>query len=148
MCRKYKVARALAALSSVLLFGNPTQAANVVINEIYGSRGNAGAAYQNDFVELYNNSANAIDLSTYSLQYTSATGPRTGNSWITLNLSGSIGAALPTENIASGAIIFNLVASAGKLALVSSKSPLKMTNPKSDPSVVDFVGYGISANAI
>jgi hypothetical protein len=41
-----------------------------------------------------------------------------------------------------------LVATAGKLALVSSKSPLKMTNPKSDPSVVDFVGYGISANAI
>ena len=162
MYRKYKVARALAALSSVLLFGNPAQAANLVINEIYGGGGNSGAAYQNDFVELYNNSANAIDLSTYSLQYTSAIGPSTGNSWITLNLTGSIGAGqpylinltggatgavLPTENISSGTIIFNLSATAGKLALVSSQTAFAVSNPQSDPSVVDFVGYGTTANA-
>jgi methionine-rich copper-binding protein CopC len=154
--RKQLIAPALAALSSVLLFGSPTQAANLVINEIYGGGGNSGAVYRNDFVELYNSSASAIDLSTYSIQYASAT----GTSWQVLNLSGSIaagqpyliklasggaiGSALPAENI-SGSI--NMSATAGKLALVSSQTTLTGVDPQSDPSMVDFVGFGTTANA-
>jgi|GEM_PF-1665638 len=154
--RKQLIAPALAALSSVLLFGSPTQAANLVINEIYGGGGNSGAVYRNDFVELYNSSASAIDLSTYSIQYAAAA----GTSWQVLNLSGSIaagqpyliklasggpiGAALPAENI-SGSI--NMSATAGKLALVSSQTTLTGSDPQSDPSMVDFVGFGTTANA-
>ncbi len=133
-------------------------ATTLVINEVYGGGGAAGASYLNDFVELYNGTASNINLATYSLQYTSAT----GNTWSTakLNLTGSIGAgqtyliklassgavgaALTTENI-SGSI--NMSATTGKVALVSNQTALTVSDPHLDPSVVDFVGYGTSANA-
>lgn len=34
----------------------------VVINEVYGGGGNSGATYKNDFIELYNNSLSAVNL--------------------------------------------------------------------------------------
>ena len=46
----------------------------VVINEVYGGGGNAGSHYQADFVELYNPSASAVDLTGWTVQYRSATG--------------------------------------------------------------------------
>ena len=47
---------------------------SVVISEVYGGGGNAGATYTNDFIELYNRTANAISLAGWSVQYASATG--------------------------------------------------------------------------
>ena len=46
----------------------------LVINEVYGGGGNAGATYKNDFIELYNPTAAGISLSGKSLQYRAATG--------------------------------------------------------------------------
>ncbi|HVD64337.1 MAG TPA: lamin tail domain-containing protein, partial [Lapillicoccus sp.] len=46
----------------------------VVISEVYGGGGNTGATYQNDFIELYNNGEQAVDLSTWSVQYGSSGG--------------------------------------------------------------------------
>ena len=51
-----------------------TSVANhVVISEVYGGGGNAGAPYLNDFVELYNPTDKDIDLKEWSLQYAAAT---------------------------------------------------------------------------
>ena len=56
----------------------------VVISEVYGGGGNTGAPYRNDFIELYNHGAASVDLSTWSVQYASAT----GTSWAVTNLVG------------------------------------------------------------
>ncbi|HWI33263.1 MAG TPA: lamin tail domain-containing protein, partial [Lapillicoccus sp.] len=80
----------------------------VVISEVYGGGGNTGATYQNDFIELYNNSDAPVDVSTWSVQYASAT----GTSWTNkTNLVGSIapkahylikGAGVPTASPCRG----------------------------------------------
>ncbi len=50
--------------------------ASVVISEVYGGGGNSGATLTNDFIELYNASDTAVDLTGWTVQYFSATGTR------------------------------------------------------------------------
>ncbi len=47
------------------------------ISQVYGGGGSSGATYQNDFVELFNSSASAINLNGWSVQYSSSTGTGT-----------------------------------------------------------------------
>jgi predicted extracellular nuclease len=63
-----------AAAAAVVLSIANGASAGVVINEAYGGGGNSGSTYTNDFVELYNNTLGAIDISGYQLDYASATG--------------------------------------------------------------------------
>src|SRR6476661_2917198 len=49
-------------------------AATVVISQVYGGGGNAGATYRNDFIELYNATTSPVSLNGWSVQYASATG--------------------------------------------------------------------------
>ena len=125
----------------------------VVISQLYGGGGNAGATYQNDYIELYNRSAATVDLSGWSLQYASAT----GSGWdanrqplggaigpgeyylVSLASGGSDGAALPPANM-NGQI--NMSGTNGKIALVNSFDGLVGNCPTADPHVMDFVGYG------
>lgn len=60
----------------------------VVISEVYGGGGNSGATLTNDFVELYNASSSAVDLTGWSVQYFSSGGTSTP----ALTLSGSVAA--------------------------------------------------------
>src|SRR3954452_10007330 len=55
----------------------------VVISQVYGGGGNAGATYTNDFIELFNRGATAVDLSSWSVQYAATT----GTSWQRTNLT-------------------------------------------------------------
>ena len=158
-------ARRLAALAVVPLVGTAALVATapaaqavdvtspVVISEVYGGGGNTGATYQNDFIELYNNGEQAVDLSTWSVQY----GSSGGNTWTNrTNLTGSIAAksyyliqeaagtapsaTLPTPN-ATGSI--NMSGTAGKVALVSNQTNLPCgADCNAAVGVVDFVGYG------
>lgn len=45
---------------------------NVIITEVYGGGGNSGATLKNDFIELYNTTSSAVDISGWSVQYLSA----------------------------------------------------------------------------
>lgn len=47
---------------------------NVIIAEVYGGGGNSGATLKNDFIELYNTTSSAVDISGWSVQYYAATG--------------------------------------------------------------------------
>jgi uncharacterized protein len=47
---------------------------NIVISQIYGGGGNAGATYTNDFIELFNLGLIPFFLGGWSVQYASATG--------------------------------------------------------------------------
>src|SRR6476469_397416 len=51
-----------------------TPAPKVRITQVYGGGGNSGATFNQDFVELYNEGTAPQDLSTWSIQYASATG--------------------------------------------------------------------------
>ena len=98
----------------------------VVISQVYGGGGNSGATYKNDFIELYNSGSASVDLTSYAVQYASAS----GSTWSETALGGSIAAGqyylvqeaagsggtenLPTPD-ATGTI--NLAATAGKVAL-------------------------------
>ena len=130
-------------------------ASDVVISQVYGGGGNSGATYKNDFVELFNRSANPVSLSGWSVQYNSATG--TGSWQVTtlpaltlqpgqyLLVQEALGAggsqALPTPD-ASGAIAMS--ATAGKVALVSNATALTGANP-AGAAVRDVLGFGNTA---
>ncbi|MFA5005872.1 MAG: lamin tail domain-containing protein [Candidatus Izemoplasmatales bacterium] len=128
----------------------------VIIAEVYGGGGNTGAIYKNDFIMLYNTTAKPISLAGYSVQYASAT----GTSWTNkTNLTGTIKpycyfliqeaagtggtTDLPTPEVV-GTIAMG--GSSGKVALVSNTTVLTGANPSSAAGVVDFVGYGTTAN--
>ena len=125
----------------------------IVISQIYGGGGNAGASYENDFVELFNRGTSTVDIGGWSLQYASAT----GSGWefnrqplggtiapgeyylIALGSNGDEGASLPPANISG---LINLSGTNGKIALVDSFAGLTGNCPTADPHVMDFVGYG------
>lgn len=147
---------------SIPLSGNVTPILTpgiVVISQAYGGGGNTGAPYLNDFVELFNPGNSPVALDGWSLQYASATGTF-GSANTTATLSGSIApkgyfliqlaagtntsAPLPAPD-SSGNIAMS--GTAFKIALVNSTNTLSGANPLGNPTIIDFVGAGVSANA-
>ncbi|MEI6946211.1 lamin tail domain-containing protein [Paraflavisolibacter sp. H34] len=129
------------------------QAHHLVISQVYGGGGNAGALFKNDFVELFNPTGAAVELSGWSLQYAAAT----GRSWaansvalsgsiapggyylIQLSSDGATGSDLPAPDLVSDEMV--LSATGGKLALVQGTAALAGNCPDA-ALVVDFLGYG------
>jgi putative transposon-encoded protein len=138
----------------------------IVINEVYGGAG-CGAqgcsTYNRDFIELKNISANAVDVTGWSVQY--ASGTSANPTWNVTVLSGSIAAggiylvgeatgaagtgvnALPTPN-ASGNIAMS--ATTGKVALVNVSTAITTGTlcPIPNATIIDFVGYGAQAAGV
>lgn len=126
--------------------------AQLVISQIYGAGGNAGASYLNDYVEIFNPTGSSVTATNWSVQYAAAAGttwsvatfsgtiPSGGYFLIQLASGGAVGAALPTPDASATGI--NISASAGKLALVNNNTALSGSCPG---GVVDLVGYGGTA---
>ncbi|HYN26002.1 MAG TPA: lamin tail domain-containing protein, partial [Pyrinomonadaceae bacterium] len=127
----------------------------IVVSQVYGGGGNSGATYTNDFIELFNRGASPVSVNGWSVQYASAT----GTTWAVTNLTnvtiqpgqyylvqeaqGAGGTTpLPTPD-AMGTIAMS--ATAGKVALVNSITALSGACP-TGASIIDFVGYGVTAN--
>ncbi|MBK7433647.1 MAG: lamin tail domain-containing protein [Chitinophagaceae bacterium] len=135
-----------------------SQSTTLVISQVYGAGGNAGALYNADYVELHNLSAAPVSLSGYSIQYASATNtttwtgvsalpavsiPAGGYYLIQMSTVGANGAALPTpDNVASPTIAMS--ATAGKVALVNNITAL--VGCPAVGGYVDLVGFGTTAN--
>jgi DNA/RNA endonuclease G (NUC1) len=130
---------------------------HVVISQVYGGGGNTNATYTNDYVELYNPTSTTFTLTGWSLQYASATGTSWTNTqplggtigpgeyYLVQLASGTNGQPLPVAPNIVGSI--NMSATTGKIALVSNGDALAGACPNTiDPDIVDFVGYGGSAN--
>ncbi len=143
-------------LSPLLLLAALPSHAQVVISQVYGGGGNSGATLKNDFIEIFNTGASPVSLSGWSVQYTSATGTGTwlvtpltnltlgaGQYYLIQEAMGANAAAvpLPTPD-ATGTIAMS--ATAGKVLLSSASVALSGACPTAN--VVDFVGYGSSAN--
>ncbi len=130
----------------------------LVVSQLYGGGGNSGAEFRNDFIEIFNRGDTIVDLNGWSVQYSSATGstwsttalcPATnclvlpGRYFLVQQDRGSGGTAeLPAPD-ASGTIA--MTAAAGKVALVSSLSPLTGACPTS-ANLIDLVGYGATVS--
>src|SRR2546423_7537572 len=78
------------ALACLLGLARPAGAVSstIVVSQVYGGGGNAGATYKNDFVELYNRSAAPVSVNGWSVQYAATT----GTSWQRTALNGTTAA--------------------------------------------------------
>jgi len=127
---------------------------DIVISQVYGGGGNTGATYRNDFIELYNRGSVAVDLASWSVQYASAT----GTTWQRTLLTGTLqpnhyflvqeaqGAGGVTDLPAPDAAgTISMAAGAGKVALLNTTAVLSGACP-AVASIMDFVGYGATAN--
>lgn len=126
----------------------------VVINQIFGGGGNSGAPFRNDFIEIFNAGNIPVSLAGWSIQYASATASTwsvtaltpvvlsSGQRYLIQQAGGNNGAALPAPDAAG---VITMAAGAGKVALVKSTTPLTGACPI-DPNIIDFAGYGSTAN--
>jgi uncharacterized protein (TIGR03437 family) len=126
----------------------------VVITQIFGGGGNAGAPFRNDFIEIFNSGSTPVNLGGWSVQYASATASTwsvtplnaitlsPGQRYLVQEAGGNNGATLPTPDTIG---TIGMAAGAGKVALVKSTTALSGACPN-DPNIVDFVGYGTTAN--
>jgi hypothetical protein len=132
---------------------------SLVLAEVYAAGGNSGAAYANDYVELFNRGASPAAVDGWTLQYASAS----GTSWQSTALSGTIpaggrylvqlasggvnGAALPAADATGSS---NLAVTGGKVALVGDATALSCGasagSCASVSGVEDLVGYGGAAD--
>jgi DNA/RNA endonuclease G (NUC1)/predicted extracellular nuclease len=148
-----------AALSAIFALGLAVQpmrtvhavSTGVVISQVYGGGGNAGATLKNDFIELFNRGTSSVSLNGWSVQYASSA----GTTWTATNLTnvslapgqyyliqeqaGAGGTvSLPSPD-ASGNIAMS--ATAAKVALTNSTAVLSGSCP-SGGSLVDLIGFG------
>ncbi len=153
--------RLLALLALLVLFVQPAAASGttaLVVSQVYGGGGNAGAPYANDYVELFNTGTTPVSITGWSVQYATAAGtswsatPLTGTvqpgAYYLVQLAGgTVGSALPTAD-ATGTT--NLSAASGKIALVSDTSDLTCgATPGScsaNALVEDLVGFGTAGD--
>src|SRR5688500_8982710 len=135
-----------AAIAAFLILAGPAsaQSPDIVISQVYGGGGNAGATLRNDFIELYNRATEPVPLAGWSVQCASSAGTfnqqtplsgasRPGHHYLVQEAAGAGGTQdLPTPN-ATGAIPMS--ATSGKVRVVTG-----------DGTVRDLVGYGTAAN--
>ena len=127
---------------------------NIVISQVYGGGGVAAASpFRNDFIEILNRGTAPVNLNGWSVQF-SFSG---SSSWLTTPLpnvtlapgqyflvqeavsANGSGAMLPTPD-AVGTI--NMHPVDGKVAVVNSTVVLSGACPTTNPTIVDFLGYG------
>lgn len=154
------------SLVALLAFAAPASAApsDLVISQVYGGGGNAGAPYSHDFIELFNRGSASISLDGRSLQYASAAGVFNGNANQVTPLSGEIapgqhvlvredagantGApALPSPDITDDSPI-SMAAASAKVALADGTAGLACSDAVTCAAngslarIIDLVGYG------
>jgi hypothetical protein len=138
-----------------------TSQAQVVISQVYGGGGNSGATLNKDFVELFNKSTTAVDISGWSIQYQSATNNtavwfvntipastiiQPGKYFlIAFGTAGANGAALPTPDFdytTGTPAPLQLSATSGRVALVNNATALAIGCNTGNSNIIDLIGYG------
>jgi hypothetical protein len=132
-------------------------ATGLVISQVYGGGGNAGAQFNNDFIELHNAGTTPVDVIGMAVQYGSATGTTwqvtplavvptivpPGGYFLVQEAAGTgMPGPLPPPD-AIGAI--SMSGTTGKVALTSSVVPLVGLCPTGG-AILDVVGFGPTAS--
>ncbi|MGX9218444.1 ExeM/NucH family extracellular endonuclease [Massilia varians] len=128
----------------------------VVISQVYGAGGNANAAWNRDFIELFNRSDKAVSLGGLSLQYQAAGASSNWASFTALpNVmlepgqyflvgaasGGSVGASIGDVDHSTNSI--NMSGTTGKIALAESTTLLTVAD--GGGKLVDLVGFGTAS---
>lgn len=135
-------------------------AGDVVISQVYGGGGITAGSFRNDYVELFNRSADPVSLSGWCLQYAPATGFFRLDNNQTIALNGVIQAGsyylvrLGGDSSGSRDVpapdavgLINIDAVNGQLVLLSRcAEPFTASEYLSGGRAVDFVGYGTTAS--
>lgn len=148
LLRKLWIALIICIASPVV---NYAQVTHLVISQVYGAGGNSGAAYNTDYIELFNPTNASVTATNWSIQYASASGTTwqvatfsgiipAGGYFLVRGASGANGAPIPTPDF-SPAVLLNLSGTTGKVALCSNNTTLSGSCP-SGGAIVDFVGFG------
>ncbi len=153
--------RLFAALFVLTSASMSAQVNHLVISQVYGGGGNAGANYTNDFIEIFNPTGTAVSLTGWSVQYASSGSTSGTLSSTTANTAlsgtigpgkyfliseasgGAVGSALPTPDVNGGLI--NMSGTNGKVFLCNSTTGLTIGAsgcPTVSTTVVDFIGFG------
>lgn len=152
-----KLATAVLSLALITLASSAFAANAVRISQIYGGGGSSSAAYTHDYVELFNSSGVAVDISGWAVEYGSATGnwgSFAGNVFVFpagsfiqpcryLLISGSSGTggvALPVAPDHVGAL--TLSGTTGKVALFTTANVNLACGSELPGTIVDKVSYG------
>ena len=127
---------AIGALIALVGSANALAAGDLVVSQVYGGGGNAGASYTHDYIEIFNRGNVSVPLNGMSVQYASATG--TGNFGASTTQitelpnvallpgqyfliqeasTAAVGAPLPTADVVDATPIA-MSGTAGKVALV------------------------------
>lgn len=155
--RGYGIYEALATTTFDGVFPTASDGSSaVVITQVYGGGGNAGATYDQDFVELFNRSASKVYLDGLSIQYAAATSENwskvvelsgtiePGGFYLLGGATGNNGDALPTPQLTDTGL--NLAATAGKVILVDGTDRIPNEQCPSGDEILDFVGFGTTVS--
>ena len=152
---------AITLLALALCAGSAYASNPMRISQVYAAGGNSGAVFNADFIELFNSSAVAVDISGWTLQYGSATGTTAMGDctnclvtfppgtvvepckyYLVRGSTGANGAPLPVTPDLISAVAMG--ATAGKIGL---KADGIFTPVGSCPlAFVDEIGWGATAN--
>jgi hypothetical protein len=132
--------------------------AQVVISQVFASGGDTGAAYQRDFIELFNQSYEPVTLTAWAVQYaapTAVSGNYTRNNiaantvipgrsylLLTRTTAGANGAALAGDQVI---VTANYLIAGGKVALTNNQTTLVNGAggvPTVTTAIVDYLGWG------
>ena len=117
----------------------------VVLSEVYGGGGNSQALYANDYVELFNRTRDPVELTGWSIGYSSVA----STTWRSVPLTGSIRAYhyyLVRLGSAGGSGTAKLPAPdvTGSINIARTGGKVRLMSPS---GVHDLLGYGKSPNA-
>jgi len=150
----------------------PAAAGDIVVSQIYSNGGNPGSTYQNNYLELFNRTDNAIDFDGWRIYVASANGtfeqaiafvssrqifigghqyllirfgPDSANgAAVPADLAGPTTAPSPPPGVPPQPLI-NLSPSGKVFITMPDVNAFGATCPP-NPNVVDFVGYGAAAS--
>ena len=125
---------ASAMFTSTLTFcrtWNPCSPSQIVISQVYGGGGNSGSTVENDFIELFNRGATAVNIGGWEVWYASSTGSfSSGNS--TAMIAGTIPAGgkylLIGEAKGAGGTVALAPDVTGSIALGAGGGKVALTN--------------------
>ena len=137
---------------------------SVRISQVYGGGGNTGAVYNQDFVELFNNSGSPVSLTGWSIQYGSAAGTTGWGSgsnttfnfpdgatigpckYLLIGMAFGANTGLPALPTVDYTGLIAMSATAGKVALISNATaPTACSGSVVGGVVVDNLGWGATA---
>jgi uncharacterized protein len=143
------------ALSLAAASARGSGSGSIVAAEVFAAGGNSGAAYANDYVELFNRGSGSVAVDGWTLQYASAGSttwqatalsgaiPAGGRYLVQLASGGTNGAGLPAPDATGSS---NLAVTGGKVAVVHDATTLSCGASAGSCSAVasveDLVGYG------